>query len=107
MKKRLISALIALVVSFAIIGGTQALAEDDQGVNKEVKLTTDQQAELEVLYGQLYDQHNKIIDKYVEYGVYTEEKADKIKKHMMEGHEKLKENGYIPKWDHKKKHKKD
>ncbi len=47
----------------------------------------------------VFDQKKEIIDKYVEYGVFTEEKTQKIKSHMDECFHKLEENRFIPNWD--------
>ncbi|QDP39123.1 DUF2680 domain-containing protein [Radiobacillus deserti] len=64
------------------------------------ELTKDQIAEMKQLHDELVKQRKLIIDKYVEYGVMTEEKAKKMKEHLDFFSKKLKENGYI--MEHKK-----
>ncbi|GAA0450164.1 DUF2680 domain-containing protein [Alkalibacillus silvisoli] len=94
-----------LLVLFASIGilTTQVGAEEE--VNEDVELTEEQLAEMEALHHNAFEQHKVIIDKYVEYGVFTEEKADKMKSYLDERFDKLKENDFIPKMD--KHHKQD
>ncbi|MDQ0351950.1 hypothetical protein J2R98_001782 [Alkalibacillus filiformis] len=91
----------ALVVLLATVGllTTQVGAEEFE-VNEDVELTEEQKAEIEALHHNAFEQHKVIIEKYVEYGVFTEEKGDKMKSYLDERFEKLKENDFIPKMDH-------
>ncbi len=95
--KKLTLTLLAVLLTLATIT-MPIVADEDLDVNTDVELTKEQQAELEELYGQMFDTHNQIIDKYVEFGVYSEKKAEKLKERMTEKHSKLKDFGYIPKW---------
>ncbi len=79
------------------------LNEDEQN-GQEIQLTDQQKAELDVLYKDIMETRKQIINKYVEYGVISEEKAEKKIAHINEFYEKLKSNNYIPKWNHKHRH---
>jgi len=93
--------MAACIMSVSIIG-TSVSAE---GMNEDVTLTEEQKEEMEFLQKNALDQHIGIISKYVEYGVFTKEKGDKIISHFQKHYEELEKNGFIPKWD-KHKHKK-
>ena len=75
----------------------------------DVKLTEEQQEEMSNLQKDALEKKKEIINKYVEYGVFTEEKGQKIISHIEERYSKLEQNGFVPKWekDHKKHHNND
>lgn len=75
-----------------------------ESMNKDVELTDEQKQEMQQLQQESLEYEKSIIDKYVEYGVFSQEKAEKIKNHLEERYAKLEENGFVPKWD-KKHHK--
>jgi hypothetical protein len=107
MKK--ITMVLCLVVSIILISswlGQSVIQanENDSSELSEVKLTEEQKAELDVLYLDLITKRKEIINKYVEYGVMTKEKANQKNQHMDDFYNKLKEDDYIPKWDHKHGH---
>ncbi len=72
-----------------------------QAETEEVKLSVEQIGEIKALKQEVMEKEKQIIEKYVEYGVFPEEKAQKIIQHMEKKYEKLQENNFIPKWDHK------
>ncbi|MBD8067777.1 YckD family protein [Bacillus sp. PS06] len=77
-------------------------ANENDNATPEVKLSEEQKSELDALYQDLFEKRKEIIDKYVEYGVLSKEKADKKREHLDKFYKKLKENNYIPKWEHHK-----
>ncbi|MFA9559758.1 YckD family protein [Evansella sp. AB-rgal1] len=70
----------------------------------DVTLTEEQKNEMEALQKQALDQKKEIINKYVEYGVFTEDKGKKIISHFEKHYNMLEKNGFVPKWDKKRKH---
>ncbi|MGP4041238.1 YckD family protein [Gracilibacillus sp. D59] len=72
-----------------------------QAEPKDVKLSDEQIEEMKGLQKEAIEKEKQIIEKYVEYGVFTKEKAQKIIQHLEKKYEKLEENNFIPKWDHK------
>lgn len=105
MKKLQTVSIIFVTLFFILSGNLQVFAQNDQQEEQQVELTKKQKKELSKQYEELMQKYNKLLDTYVEYGVYTEEKAEKKKEHIKKHHKMLEENGFIPKWDehHKKK----
>ena len=92
-----------VLLSIAIASAGHLFAEDDSDVHKnDVELNEEQKAELEQLHTELFAVHKKILEKYAEYGVLSEEKFNSKLEHMEEYHKNLKDNGYIPDWHYKK-----
>ncbi len=60
----------------------------------EVKLTTEQQNELVKLYQDKLAQEKKILDKYVEFKIMTQDTADKILTHKQEWYKNLEKSGF-------------
>ncbi|MFV8829062.1 YckD family protein [Alkalihalobacterium sp. APHAB7] len=106
MKKLSIGVLSALFLSLTAFGPLPAQAEfnDNEAEVQEVELTEEQKQELAVLHKEAFEKKKEIIEKYVEFGVFSEEKGNKIIKKFESHYEKLEDDGYIPKWDHKRKH---
>jgi len=102
MKKHFCYGLL-VILCLAMITGKQAYAQlnDNQEEQPQVKLSEQQKSELDALYQEAFEARKKIIDKYVEFGVITKEKAEKKQEHMDKFYEELKENDYIPKFHHK------
>ncbi|SET20399.1 Protein of unknown function [Salinibacillus kushneri] len=103
---------IAVYAAFMLALGLSApyaSAEDhgDTEVNLEdIELSQAQQQELEALHNEMFQLHEQLVNKYVEFGVLSEEKAKKKMEHLEKHQEKLKENGYVPYWkDKRHKHK--
>ena len=73
--------------------------------NHQIKLTEEQIKELEQMVGELTEKRKELIDKYVEFGVFSNEKAEKIKSHIDEHYKKMKEENFLPnKHKHMRKH---
>jgi hypothetical protein len=105
--KRLMLITFSMILSFVLVGGNQVAAHDEEAQKtNNVELTKAQQNELDALHKAAFEKHKLIINKYVEYGVFTKEKGDKIITNMEARLAELKANGYVPKWDHHR-HKKD
>ena len=102
MKKSMVYGFL-FILCLSMVVGKQAYAQEDdlQQEETQVKLTDEQKSELDALYKEAFEARKKIIDKYVEFGVMTKEKAEKKQAHMDKFYEKLKENEYIPKFHHK------
>ena len=96
MKKLLVWSVAACIA----LTGASVYAEPVTSLDSTKALTSDQKAQLETLYTQLFEKREEIINKYVEFGVLTREKGDKKIEQLKKYHSKLKENGYLPK--HKK-----
>ncbi|MFC0561425.1 YckD family protein [Halalkalibacter alkalisediminis] len=94
---------VAAILSIGVMPGTTGA----EGVNTDVQLTEEQKTEMAALQKDVFAKKKEIINKYVEYGVFTAEKGEKIISHMDKHFEKLKKDGFVPKWDkkHKKHHK--
>ncbi|WP_138420335.1 YckD family protein [Aquibacillus sediminis] len=103
---------VALMATVVGVGSMQVNAEEEQDHKSyfnDVELTEQQKTELEALYQDVINRRKGIINKYEEFGVIDEDKAEKMKAHLDEFYEKLKEDEFVPKWDkkHKGKHKHD
>ncbi|QOR65999.1 DUF2680 domain-containing protein [Cytobacillus suaedae] len=66
----------------------------------DIQLTADQQEELENLYKEMFETKKQLINKYAEYGVITQDKAEEKIARLGRFQEKLKEHGYAPHWPH-------
>ncbi|RBW67924.1 DUF2680 domain-containing protein [Bacillus taeanensis] len=99
------SAAAALVLAVSLLGVTPAFAEEPpaKAEEKAVQLTEEQKQELAEMHKNMIEGKRALIAKYVEYGMITKEKGDKIMAHMEERYTKMEENNFIPKWDHHKK----
>lgn len=98
--KRFFLLCFTFVFSLCLIGGNHAGAEPNQSPDKDdaqkVELTEKQKAELDTLYNDLFAKKKQVIDKYVEFGVFSKEMGEKKKAWMDKRYSNLKENGYIP-----------
>ncbi|MBU9722853.1 MULTISPECIES: YckD family protein [Bacillaceae] len=103
MSKWLISMMAAGFLMVSVLGLPMDASAEMDGVN-DVELSAEQKDEMAKLQQKALEQKVEIINKYVEYGVFTEEKGKKIISFMEKHHEKLAEDGFIPKWDKKKRH---
>ena len=95
MRKIFLSILVVFVISLSI--GSFATAEGQQQTPK-VKLTEEQKTELSKLHDEMLSTKKELINKYVEYGVFTKEQGDTMLKMLEKKHEKLKENDYMMRW---------
>ena len=98
MRKALVSIAFSVILLFQPV---TALAEENFNHNKaemekpQVELSKEQRAELQKLYEKKMKLEKKIIDKYVDFGVLSEEAASKIREHKEGWFGRLKENGFI------------
>ncbi|SHN18443.1 DUF2680 domain-containing protein [Gracilibacillus kekensis] len=99
--KKLLVIGITLMLSVGAINTVYAEKSD------EVTLTEAQVEEMKILQQQALENEISIISKYVEYGVFSKEKGDKIIQHIEERYQTLEENNFIPKWDRKHHKKRD
>jgi hypothetical protein len=104
MKKLGIIATLMLLSIGLVFTSASAQMNPETEETKEVKLTEEQKDELAKLYGEAFEKKKEIISKYVEYGIFTEEKGDKLIEHIESHYKKLEENDYIPKYGHHKHH---
>jgi len=108
LRKFAMTMAVAMLLSVGVWGAGPVQAEesvvtDSSGVKKQ--LTEQQKSEIAALYKDIFAKRKEIVNKYKEYGVITEEKANKMISRLDKYQEKLEKNGYIPHWDkHKKKH---
>ncbi|MCM3759256.1 YckD family protein [Alkalihalobacillus oceani] len=96
--------LFLLLVSALVCGlvlSSNVFAAD--GENK-VELTKQQQEEIAEIQQEILEKKKEVIAKYVEFGVFSEEKGNHIIKKMEEHYSKLEKNGFIPRWEKRKHH---
>ncbi len=90
------------VLTFTVVLGAlpvhaeQGLTVDSGNVS--VQLTETQKQELAALHQDILAKQKEVVAKYVEYGVITQEKGDKIISRLEKRYEKLEQNQFIPKW---------
>ncbi|NMH70204.1 YckD family protein (plasmid) [Cytobacillus spongiae] len=98
MKKMMVSVLVVLMISLSF--GTFAAAEGEPVTpsDQKVELTEEQKAELSKLHEQLFSTKKELVNKYVEYGIFSKEQGNKVLKMMEAKHQKLKENDYMMRW---------
>ncbi|MFC7394354.1 YckD family protein [Scopulibacillus cellulosilyticus] len=105
-----LSLLLATMFSIIPFGTGPVHAKDtlDTLANsgtKIVKLTQQQKAELQALHKQILSKKEEVIHKYVEYGILTKAKGNKIIARMEHHYAMHEKNGFIPRWHgHKDKH---
>jgi hypothetical protein len=97
--KKIIFTLIAVCVLSLNFQG-YASAEDQRTAPQKVNLSDAQKQELDKLHQELFTTKKALINKYVEYGVFTKEQGAMMIKKMNERYQKLKENGYMMNWHH-------
>ena len=87
---------VIVILSLGFIG---FMAVDTKAEGTTVTLTEVQQKEIAALQKEILEQRKTIINKYVEYGVFTAEKGNRIIAHLEERYAKLEQNGFIPTWN--------
>lgn len=98
MKKLYFSCIVAFCLCLSLGSVTHAHMDCD-GINSDVELSDAQKQELQGITEVIFANKKEMINLYVEFGVLTEEKGEKMLKKMEKHHLKLKENGYVPKWE--------
>lgn len=86
--------MIAILMTVGLMGLSSLEAKADMPT--DVKLTTEQQEEMKSLQQDALNQKKEVINKYVEYGVFSKEKGQKIITHLEERYIKLEQNGFVP-----------
>jgi hypothetical protein len=104
MKKLGIIATLMLLSLGLVFTSAAAQTNPETEETNEVKLTEEQKNELAKLYGEAFEKKKEIISKYVEFGVFSQEKGDELMEHIESHYKKLEENNYIPKYGHHKHH---
>ncbi|WP_100333705.1 YckD family protein [Bacillus alkalisoli] len=104
MKKYTVSLLVGMMFFLGTATFSHAFGGSDSWINKDVQLTEEQKQEMAQMQMEALEQKKKIINKYVEYGVISEKKAEKIVSKFEKHYSKIEENGFIPKWDKHDKH---
>ncbi|WP_018922446.1 DUF2680 domain-containing protein [Salsuginibacillus kocurii] len=100
MRKALVSLGVLIMVCVPL--ANEAEAHGEAGI-QDVDLMDHQIEELAKMHQENLELQKKLLNLYVEYGVITDEKAEKITDKHEEYYRKLEENDFIPKWDHPKK----
>lgn len=95
-KNTWISFAVAVLLAFGALGW---MPTNTKAEGTTVTLTEVQQKEIAALQKEVLEQRKAIINKYVEYGVFTAEKGNKIIAHLEERYSKLEQNGFVPTWD--------
>ncbi|WP_419959789.1 YckD family protein [Psychrobacillus sp. BM2] len=93
MSKYWLSVMTAIVMTVGLMGLSMEAKAD---MPTDVKLTTQQQEEMKSLQQDALNQKKEIINKYVEYGVFSQEKGQKIITHLEERYKKMEQNGFAP-----------
>ncbi|MCH1626814.1 YckD family protein [Fredinandcohnia quinoae] len=95
--KRIILSGVFILLCFSIFGGSITNAEPINSEDEtKVELSDEQKKELDALFTDLLETRKAIINKYVEFGIFSQEKADKKLSWLDKHYTKMKENGYVP-----------
>ena len=94
----LVLTAIMATAAFALSGdiGATVSPSTQTATTEKTVLTEAQQVEVKGILAQIQALKEKLIDKYVGYGVITQERADTMKERMQERAAKAEENGYLP-----------
>lgn len=95
--KRLV--VVCLLMTCFMNGGSVLAQDLNESVNERIVLTEEQKQQLETLHKDMMKKRKEIIAKYVEFGVISEEKGEKMMIKLDEHYKKLKKNDFIPTWD--------
>ena len=93
MRKILIS-IFAFTLIFSGLTATSTV-KAEMKKTPDVQLTTEQKAELSELYKAKQEIESKILDKYVQFKVLTEDQKVKIMEHKDKWFKVLEENGFV------------
>ncbi len=99
--KRVLLAIFTIFLftfGFAQSAGAEGVQSKDE--RPQVKLTDEQKAELGKIHEDLHVKKKELFNKYVEYGVFTEEQGKAMIEKLEERYSKLKENNYMMRWHH-------
>lgn len=90
--------LLLTVLSAPAAFGAANLNSAPPAVEKQINLTDVQKSELKQLYGKRFEIEKQIVQKYLDYGVFTKEQADKRLEKIEKIRQKIEQNGFIPKY---------
>ena len=98
MRNTLMSLLAVTILSMSFGGPAMANSGQPKGQmeKSKIQLTQKQKNELSGLHKKMLKDKKEIISKYVEYGVMSKEKGEKVKEHMERHFDKMERNGYTP-----------
>ncbi|MGE8077673.1 DUF2680 domain-containing protein [Peribacillus loiseleuriae] len=99
--------LIALLTISFVTSNFEITAfaeKDNQGSEvkqeQQIEFTKKQQDELAILHKEMLAKKKEIVQKYVEFGAISKEKAAMIVNHMEKHYQKLEEHGFQPHHSH-------
>lgn len=82
------------------VGPNEEVQNEEPQVNQNIQLTKEQIQELEKMNVEILKKRKKLIDKYVEFGVFSKDKGEKIKSHIDQRYQKMKEANFLPRHPH-------
>ena len=96
MKKQIVTSLttVALLLGFFIMPTYAEQSKPPVEPEKQIQLTESQKAELAEIYQDLMEEKKELIQKYVEFGVLSKEKGDKIIQKFEEHYKLAEKNGF-------------
>lgn len=100
MRKILLGIIVTMMFSVGLIGGTLQKVSAEE--TPEITLTEEQKHEIAILQREIIDQKKEMVEKYVEYGIFTNAQGQKMISYLEKRYEKLEKNGFIPKCKRKK-----
>jgi len=102
MKRLILFVLLALLTvnlcGVQLVGAEEPAVQpkEEKLAGDQIKLTETQIKELSKLYEDIFKRKKKLINKYVEYGIISQEKGERIIRHMEKHLQYVKEHGYLP-----------
>ena len=104
--KKLVFSLLAFTFLLTAGFNVSALANETKAApeqEKTVTLTQAQQAEIGAIHKELLAKQKQLIQKYVEFGALSKEKADQVNNHFEKHYERMEQNGFeFPQHRHQK-----
>lgn len=97
--RRTLAAAVLVVAFIATLGSPVYSVTNEQVVKPNAQLTEAQKQEIAALHKDILAKKKQLVNKYVEFGVISEEKGKKIISRMEQRYQKLEQNGFIPKWE--------
>ncbi|WP_227935638.1 DUF2680 domain-containing protein [Alkalihalobacillus deserti] len=96
---------LAFAMMLAVIVMPNYIQAEEVNEKVTTELTEEQKGEMAKLHMEVLEKKKEVVAKYVEFGIFSPEKAEKINAMFDKHYQKLEENKFIPKWDGKRKHK--
>lgn len=82
------------------VGPNEEVQNKATQMNTNVQLTKEQIQELEKMNLEIMKKRKELIDKYVEFGVFPKDKGERIKSHIDQRYQKMKETNFLPRHPH-------